>query len=1086
MAPTTRQSQNPPASKHTQANQRSSKDPQSNRSSPRKNPVATLREKTSDMAHLKASVTHKHGHANDALEDRDDKSDADHAEALGTRDADNSDVHMDGPDDRDPADDPTGSHDKGADGTCDTGKMTGTSHQPQPNIDMNELGGAGQPNTCYGRQDQVGVPPAASDGIRGAGTCIRGAGASTQPETDMNHPSQGNQPDNGLGGQPSPARQTEMPAPPPDVSIEELKELHALYTMHKLGLEETLKSHLTACAPSLKSLMKTTHKALTEFLVKNGEKLDQAHRDKSTSSKVTVIDLTLANEDIEIIAPRLRAPTKPPPNNTAVQQTSQAKKKRKRSQPVNKTDKTPSAALFNPIKIRKKKKDTPAPNQNGHSGAENGTQSARQATEAAPTVGPTHTSGSAIPRQSTLTNPAGPGPNPVRVVQDDSPVLPSPLTEHELKIRAMKMDVENPIYYGNLMRETDENKLIMENGDMRQVVQDLGKTATELTPLIYPAIQEIISGRVQHYQRTTGFEVLGFRLASVSDDLTNIMNFANMRQFSWIIRATPRLMQIGYGDLFFNKTVINFDNIAKALKIKDDKQVDSKHGMDASWGALAHQMIRSDNSDAPIYHKSDGIIKAAASRLSSLLSHSLGLLHNHLRPETHAISQDDNNPIQHAAAIEEASRFIAQKIATLATNTSVQNKTSGNGLHFLQKRMWETLQAMLIMHHSQVRQTALAKQRAVPLAASQINQDDPTPARKKDAELRDMWKSGPTGGMDSREWGKYRLCAIGSAAVFFAYGPGGWWTCFTDQNKYNQKSIWGTINLALLRFRHLDTCARPPSCNDADSNFSNHPWQNVERLMYSCLADLHLDRQQASRGPQPPLDWAGVLQSWHLKLNEHAISQAAMLDIIPEIARPQLSLTNAGNAALNVFLGNNRLPEGFYTYWERSLVDSFRLTQRTITGPPAPPPTHEGNRRPTHQRDPRQRYLRSPHLDGTTTEEVAHDFQGAMLSQGLVPLPPSGTQARFTAPNASSEDESDSDSDSDQALGSPGQLVSDNDDEEDPTAAELFGKKEKGRAPGRDDDESDNGSDDSDGGEEEQEFRRRRNPYYADSVSVRR
>ncbi|PLW31850.1 hypothetical protein PCANC_17196 [Puccinia coronata f. sp. avenae] len=87
---------------------------------------------------------------------------------------------MDGPDDRDPANDPTGSHDKGADGTCDTGNMTGTSHQPQPNIDMNELGGAGQPNTCSGRQDQVGVPPATSDGIRGAG-------ASTQPETDVSN-----------------------------------------------------------------------------------------------------------------------------------------------------------------------------------------------------------------------------------------------------------------------------------------------------------------------------------------------------------------------------------------------------------------------------------------------------------------------------------------------------------------------------------------------------------------------------------------------------------------------------------------------------------------------------------------------------------------------------------------------------------------------------------------------------------------------------------------------------------------------------------------------------------------------------------
>jgi hypothetical protein len=140
------------------------------------------------------------------------------------------------------------------------------------------------------------------------------------------------------------------------------------------------------------------------------------------------------------------------------------------------------------------------------------------------------------------------------------------------------------------------------------------------------------------------------------------------------------------------------------------------------------------------------------------------------------------------------------------------------------------------------------------------------PKKKKDAELRDMYKSGPKKDMDAQEWGKLRLCAIGSAAVFFAYGPTGWWTCFTDQNKYNQKSIWGTVNVAEMRMKHMLATADERRADDPFH--TNHPWQNIERLMYSCLANLQIHRVTADDTPLPSLDWLAIQHSWNEKLTE--------------------------------------------------------------------------------------------------------------------------------------------------------------------------------------------------------------------------
>ncbi|PLW44016.1 hypothetical protein PCANC_08544 [Puccinia coronata f. sp. avenae] len=140
-------------------------------------------------------------------------------------------------------------------------------------------------------------------------------------------------------------------------------------------------------------------------------------------------------------------------------------------------------------------------------------------------------------------------------------------------------------------------------------------------------------------------------------------------------------------------------------KAKTDRDSDK---VEASWGGLAQQMIRFEDDSSITYHPSEGAIKTAIYRLTSLTVSCLAPLHTGLAPQkpppTTAMT-----PVVYEAQVESATAFVHQKISFLSVNgTNVSNKTYRMGLHFLQKRMWETLQAMLIFHHSKMREHTLS------------------------------------------------------------------------------------------------------------------------------------------------------------------------------------------------------------------------------------------------------------------------------------------------------------------------------------------------------------------------------------------
>ena len=312
----------------------------------------------------------------------------------------------------------------------------------------------------------------------------------------------------------------------------------------------------------------------------------------------------------------------------------------------------------------------------------------------------------------------------------------------------------------------------------------------------------------------------------------------------------PRLLQISSDDPFFNSRIINFETMQALEKVKDHAEVES------SWKALIHMMVRSDTSTTWRYHASDGIIKAAIFRLHSLIVNCLDPLHKDIKPPTDISTQKEDTQLF------EMAKFVTQKVCLLATNTSTSNSIKGNGLHFVLKRIWETLSCLVIMHYSEVRQAKLDALKRPVRGGGTKSKEDAVALKKKDSEIRDMWRSGP-GGMEPVKWGKHRLCCLGSAMVFFAFGPTGWWTAFCDQNRFNTKSVWGMANLA--RIKHLTLKSATEGRRNQNPFNPDRPWKNVETLVWQCIEMLDIHVQGSTTRL---LDWGRISRKWSEVLSE--------------------------------------------------------------------------------------------------------------------------------------------------------------------------------------------------------------------------
>jgi hypothetical protein len=171
-------------------------------------------------------------------------------------------------------------------------------------------------------------------------------------------------------------------------------------------------------------------------------------------------------------------------------------------------------------------------------------------------------------------------------------------------------------------------------------------------------------------------------------------------------------------------------------------------------------------------------------------------------------------------SMQNAGAYIIGKIRSLkagAAQTLGTNSRAGNGFLILQRRIWETLLCILMMQQSRFLK-ACASMKAVHIRVDEIE--------KMTADLKaNDWGRSIFLHSDSytdltesqmKDWGKMRLSAFGSMAIFFLYGAAGWWHCLGDNCQFNQKDVRSLVMLAhaLHQYYYTKGChaLRSPEC----------------------------------------------------------------------------------------------------------------------------------------------------------------------------------------------------------------------------------------------------------------------------------
>jgi hypothetical protein len=314
---------------------------------------------------------------------------------------------------------------------------------------------------------------------------------------------------------------------------------------------------------------------------------------------------------------------------------------------------------------------------------------------------------------------------------------------------------------------------------------------------------------------------------------------------SWIGYLGPRLIQLDGNDPFYQPAVFNFKKIAECRTFAEAKDTEG------SWKGLLTMMCRDSQTTSQVYFKGESGIKASVNRVHSLIERCLDPLATEVEPTFSSTS--------HQEAFEKSLQFMAKKLEVLSVGANGTASTKGNGLHFLQKRMWETLMGVLLMNYMNYRQVQVKK--IAEDAHAEIVKGKGV--MKKDVELKDLYKNiGIV--MTSQQWGKMRQAALGAASIFFAFGPVGWFGCFADTNKYNLKSVYGMMNLAQHKtdwVKSNQSC--PPPTDDYKSSSA---WSNITALMYSCLELFEYHKDESDRTEY--LNWASLTKEWNEKLTD--------------------------------------------------------------------------------------------------------------------------------------------------------------------------------------------------------------------------
>ncbi|KAA1129763.1 Golgi to ER traffic- protein [Puccinia graminis f. sp. tritici] len=311
----------------------------------------------------------------------------------------------------------------------------------------------------------------------------------------------------------------------------------------------------------------------------------------------------------------------------------------------------------------------------------------------------------------------------------------------------------------------------------------------------------------RHYTRPDLFKVPKEVIAKL--DPIHLKVFRNNLIFC------PGLVQIDAEDPFWKKEVVKLDMIADAATAYESDKA-------ASWKALFMMMVRVDDEPTYVEDKDLANITKGAMRKSTTWPKNVS-----------------------TTSTTTAGKFLIGKIKALDTGARTNGATlnTGDCLMLLQMKIWETLLACLMMQQSKFSETlkdyiakGLYKEWAL-TQASKMNEYD---------RGRSLYQDGASVGEKTaaatKEWGKERLSAFGSMAIFFLHGAAG---C--------------RGHLSQRRKEHT-------------------PWYNVDSFVRWLLVEGGMLAECPSK-----VDWNLAPVVWAKYVTEANIARLALSDILDEV-----------------------------------------------------------------------------------------------------------------------------------------------------------------------------------------------------------
>ncbi|KAA1069939.1 Golgi to ER traffic- protein [Puccinia graminis f. sp. tritici] len=433
----------------------------------------------------------------------------------------------------------------------------------------------------------------------------------------------------------------------------------------------------------------------------------------------------------------------------------------------------------------------------------------------------------------------------------------------------------------------DRTKVMDSAEEYKRMIKDSKNTRWDFGPELLVKVKQMIKWSKNDTHRDSFYTRKDlFRLESPT---VQVLGVLAGKQYKSCIHKAVRLFQVDAQDPFWKPSVVNFKLVKEGF---ESKEQDKAH----AWTVLGSMMCRMDDShEFTADSFVSKLLSYGQSRLATLAADSYNQLHKFMvmdEPQPETGNREDDM----LDSMANAGKYIIGKIRCLkagAAETTGSNSRAGNGFLVIQRRIWETLLCILMMQQSSfmeecasMKEGHIREDEVAKLTEDMVANDRGRSIFDKGDILTELTEK------QRKEWGKLRLGAFGSMAIYFLYGAAGWWHCLYNNSAYNQKDIWSLVTLAHARHEYLYTdgryTLRAPECT---------PWYTTDSFIRFVLRSANVTQDNIFE-----MDWDIAPRTFNKWVTDENIARFALHDILRECNLPGQSLNLDGNPAPPVTL----------------------------------------------------------------------------------------------------------------------------------------------------------------------------------------